>query len=62
MHEVAEPGVAAHWTASTREAVDGQYRWLRELRHSRPCPPEEFLEHTKLEMFRTRSRVYPKAI
>src|SRR5439155_11708010 len=55
MHEVAELGVAAHWIYKQQAArVDGrQYRWLRELvvilEHA--SNPEEFLEHTKLEMF-----------
>jgi GTP diphosphokinase / guanosine-3',5'-bis(diphosphate) 3'-diphosphatase len=54
MHEVAELGVAAHWIYKHEaERTDGpQYRWLRELvdilEHS---SPEEFVEHTKLEMF-----------
>jgi GTP diphosphokinase / guanosine-3',5'-bis(diphosphate) 3'-diphosphatase len=54
MHEVAELGVAAHWIyKQVAERADGQqYRWLRELvdilEHS---SAEEFLEHTKLEMF-----------
>jgi GTP pyrophosphokinase len=55
MHEIAELGVAAHW--SYKQGVgrtDGpQYRWLREmvdvLDHA--SGPEEFLEHTRLEMF-----------
>jgi len=55
MHEVAELGVAAHWTyKSGEQRTDGtQYRWLRELldivEHAQK--PEEFLEHTKLELF-----------
>jgi GTP diphosphokinase / guanosine-3',5'-bis(diphosphate) 3'-diphosphatase len=54
MHEVAELGVAAHWIYKQEsQRTDGtQYRWLRQLvdilEHS---SPEEFLEHTKLEMF-----------
>jgi GTP diphosphokinase / guanosine-3',5'-bis(diphosphate) 3'-diphosphatase len=54
MHEVAELGVAAHWVYKQQAGrTDGpQYRWLRELvdilEHS---SPEEFVEHTKLEMF-----------
>ncbi|MBV9554001.1 MAG: bifunctional (p)ppGpp synthetase/guanosine-3',5'-bis(diphosphate) 3'-pyrophosphohydrolase [Alphaproteobacteria bacterium] len=54
MHEVAELGVAAHWIYKQEAGrTDGpQYRWLRELvdilEHS---SPEEFVEHTKLEMF-----------
>ena len=62
MHEVAELGVAAHWKykdsdlfgASALKPVEGrQYSWLRELldilEHAQS--PQEFLEHTKLEMF-----------
>jgi guanosine-3',5'-bis(diphosphate) 3'-pyrophosphohydrolase len=54
MHEVAELGVAAHWAYKANGRSDGkQYRWLRELleivEHAQN--PEEFLEHTKLEMF-----------
>jgi guanosine-3',5'-bis(diphosphate) 3'-pyrophosphohydrolase len=55
MHEVAELGVAAHWSykqgAGTTEGP--QYRWLRELLDilEHAAGPEEFLEHTKLEMF-----------
>src|SRR6202035_2849291 len=55
MHEVAELGVAAHWIYRQSEArTDGrQYRWLRELLDilDHASGPEEFLEHTKLEMF-----------
>ncbi|WP_374374876.1 bifunctional (p)ppGpp synthetase/guanosine-3',5'-bis(diphosphate) 3'-pyrophosphohydrolase [Dongia sp.] len=55
MHEIAEMGVAAHWgykQGATK--IDGrQYRWLRELLDilEHASGPEEFLEHTKLEMF-----------
>jgi len=55
MHEVAELGVAAHWNykqgVGTTEGP--QYRWLRELLDilDHASGPEEFLEHTKLEMF-----------
>jgi guanosine-3',5'-bis(diphosphate) 3'-pyrophosphohydrolase len=56
MHDVAELGVAAHWVykQDSAETKDGrQYRWLRDfldiLEHA--SGPEEFLEHTKLEMF-----------
>ncbi len=56
MHEVAEQGVAAHWQYKQGAAhVDGsQYRWIRELLEilEQASNPEEFLEHTKLEMFR----------
>jgi len=57
MHEVAELGVAAHWQYKQGEpgpSKDGmQYRWLRELLEilEHAAEPEEFLEHTKLEMF-----------
>ncbi|GAB3457006.1 RelA/SpoT family protein [Insolitispirillum peregrinum] len=59
MHDVAEMGVAAHWSykqdaAAARALTEGrQYRWLRELLEilEHASNPEEFLEHTKLEMF-----------
>ncbi|MDZ7713269.1 MAG: RelA/SpoT family protein [Rhodovibrio sp.] len=66
MHEVAEYGVAAHWRYKQPDAevdseaigqgrsVDGrQYRWVRELLDilEHASNPEEFLEHTKMEMF-----------
>jgi guanosine-3',5'-bis(diphosphate) 3'-pyrophosphohydrolase len=56
MHEVAELGVAAHWAykQGTPEATDArQYRWVRELLEilEHTSDPEEFLEHTKLNMF-----------
>ena len=56
MHDVAELGVAAHWNykqggTATREGR--QYRWMRELLEilEQASNPEEFLEHTKLEMY-----------
>ncbi len=63
MHEVAELGVAAHWRykstdlfdkdTNTKSVEGRQYSWLRELvdilEHAQS--PQEFLEHTKLEMF-----------
>jgi GTP pyrophosphokinase len=54
MHEVAEYGVAAHWQYKQGTPTDGkQYRWLRELLEilEHASNPDEFLEHTKLEMF-----------
>jgi len=55
MHAVAEYGVAAHWQyKAPGEVPEGsQYRWLRELLEilEHASSPEEFLEHTKLEMF-----------
>jgi guanosine-3',5'-bis(diphosphate) 3'-pyrophosphohydrolase len=56
MHEVAELGVAAHWVykAEAPNTEGRQYRWLRELLDilEHAPDPQEFLEHTKLEMFR----------
>jgi guanosine-3',5'-bis(diphosphate) 3'-pyrophosphohydrolase len=55
MHEVAEYGVAAHWDYKQggRNTDGRQYRWLRELLDilEHAAGPEEFLEHTRLEMF-----------
>ncbi|MFQ5618159.1 MAG: RelA/SpoT family protein [Rhodospirillales bacterium] len=56
MHDIAEHGVAAHWIYKQGAGrMDGrQYRWIRELLDilETAAGPEEFLEHTKLEMFR----------
>jgi len=55
MHEIADGGFAAHWNYKQGGALkdNKQYRWLRDmldiLEHA--DGPEEFLEHTKLEMF-----------
>lgn len=61
MHEIAEYGVAAHWSYKQRSggAVDGvdtdgkQFRWIRELLEilEQSVGAEEFLENTKLEMY-----------
>ncbi len=57
MHEIADNGVAAHWEykqGRPAKLTEGkQYRWLRELLEilENAEEPEEFLEHTKLEMF-----------
>lgn len=56
MHDIAELGVAAHWNYKQGEkgAREGrQYRWMRELLEilEQASNPEEFLEHTKLEMY-----------
>jgi guanosine-3',5'-bis(diphosphate) 3'-pyrophosphohydrolase len=54
MHRVAKLGVAAHWQYKQGESHDGrQYAWLRGLLEimEQASGPEEFLEHTKLEMF-----------
>ena len=56
MHDVAEHGVAAHWNYKQKVSPSAgpQYRWLRELLDilEHADEPEEFLEHTKLEMFK----------
>ncbi|MBY0408527.1 MAG: RelA/SpoT family protein, partial [Rickettsiales bacterium] len=61
MDDIAEYGLAAHWSykqgASNKEnraAHDGkQFRWIRELLDilEKSSNPEEFLENTKLEMY-----------
>lgn len=56
MHETAEHGLAAHWDYKQGGSISTdapQYRWLRELIdiHEHTSGSEEFLEHTKLEMF-----------
>ncbi len=57
MDEIAERGVAIHWQykqGTSKPATEGrQYRWLRELLDilDQAAGAEEFLEHTKLEMF-----------
>ena len=56
MHDVAEHGVSAHWNykLSGSSKTVPQYRWLRELLDilEHADEPEEFLEHTRLEMFK----------
>ncbi|MFM2129511.1 MAG: hypothetical protein RL477_1057, partial [Pseudomonadota bacterium] len=56
MHEIAEWGVAAHWAYKQGPAGEREgrrYGWLRELLQilEQASDPEDFLEHTKLEMF-----------
>ncbi len=67
MQDIAEIGVAAHWLYKQGRGEDGDasdahgadihdghdYRWIRELLEilDHASNPEEFLEHTKLEMF-----------
>ncbi|ABS64475.1 (p)ppGpp synthetase I, SpoT/RelA [Parvibaculum lavamentivorans DS-1] len=63
MHEVAEYGIAAHWLYKEAPAggeddetsgdFAGTFRWLRQLIEmlEHGGTPEEFLEHTKLQMF-----------
>ncbi len=58
MHEVAESGVAAHWSYTDGEifenpfAVD-PFKWIRGLARDfeESANPDEFLENVKLEMF-----------
>ncbi|MEM9148384.1 MAG: bifunctional (p)ppGpp synthetase/guanosine-3',5'-bis(diphosphate) 3'-pyrophosphohydrolase [Pseudomonadota bacterium] len=58
MHDVAESGVAAHWSykngeqSENRFAVD-PFKWLRDLvaRLEKGDEPAEFLENVKLDMF-----------
>lgn len=54
MHHVAEYGIASHWQYKQGASHEGrQYAWLRGLLEilDQASNPEEFLEHTKLEMF-----------
>src|SRR5690606_28643158 len=59
MHQVAEFGIAAHTLYKDGENADGEagsgnaYFWLRRTIESlaEGDSPEEFLEHTKLELF-----------
>lgn len=56
MHEINEFGVAAHWHYKQGTKSDNniqKYRWLKGLLDilENASDPEEFLEHTKLEMF-----------
>ncbi len=62
MHDVAERGVAAHWVyketgsgpaSSAMREESQQYRWLQELLEilENAAAPEDFLAHTRLEMF-----------
>ena len=57
MHDIAENGVAAHWsykqeTGNTRDQK--RYPWVRDLLEilENAAEPQEFLEHTKLELHR----------
>jgi GTP diphosphokinase / guanosine-3',5'-bis(diphosphate) 3'-diphosphatase len=55
MHNIAENGVAAHWTykQNAGKTEGRQYRWIKELLDilEHAASPSEFLEHTKLEMY-----------
>lgn len=59
MDDIAELGVAAHWQYKQKEKKplatrdNQQYRWLRgllDILEHASCP-DEFMEHTRLEMF-----------
>ncbi|MBB5690056.1 bifunctional (p)ppGpp synthetase/guanosine-3',5'-bis(diphosphate) 3'-pyrophosphohydrolase [Roseomonas alkaliterrae] len=57
MHEVAEFGVAAHWVYKQGEQAARdrkRYPWVRDLLEilESAAEPQEFLEHTKLELHR----------
>ena len=55
MHEIAELGVAAHWHYKEGVAADEttEYQWVRELLDiiEHASDPDEFLEHTRLDLF-----------
>ena len=57
MHEIAEMGVAAHWSYKqgvSSDAMEGKkFRWMRELLDilEHTSNPDEVLENTKLEMY-----------
>jgi len=58
MHEVAERGVAAHWSyksdgQSIRRSEVDQLKWLSDLIQvlENTVSPDEFLEHTQMEMY-----------
>ena len=55
MHNIAENGVAAHWTykQNAGKTEGRQFRWIKELLDilEHAASPDEFLEHTKLEMY-----------
>lgn len=54
MQHISEYGVAAHWQYKQKTSLDGrEYAWLRGLLEilEHTSNSQEFLEHTKLEMF-----------
>lgn len=54
MHDIAENGVAAHWSYKQENYIDGkQFKWLRGLLDimEQASTPEEFLDNTKMEMY-----------
>ncbi len=64
MHNEAELGVAAHWAYKdgnhSKDRDITKYRWLRELLEilEQEQKPEDFWEHTKLELFQDRVFVF----
>lgn len=64
MHREAELGVAAHWAykggAQAKERDVTKFRWLRELLDilEQEQKPEDFWEHTKLELFQDQVYVF----
>ena len=64
MHQEAELGVAAHWAYKSGTKADirdiKKYRWLRDLLDilEQEARPEDFLEHTKLELFQDQVFVF----
>lgn len=66
MHEINEMGVAAHWEYKQGESDKQEknvFKWIRELvdilEHSNS--PEEFLEHTKMEMYQDKAFCFTPA-
>ena len=55
MDEISELGVAAHWSykQNGKKTEGRQFRWLKEILDilDNAQRPEEFLEHTKLELY-----------
>ena len=64
MDEFAENGVAAHWMYKngTKFKEGIKFKWVRELLQiiEESNHPNEFLEHTKLEMYNDQVFVYSK--
>ena len=53
MHEVCELGVAAHWAYKQKTSAETSAQLFKELKEiaQNSQPAEEFLEHTKLELY-----------
>ena len=64
MHNEAELGVAAHWIykegSQAKERDTTKFRWMRELLEilEQEQKPEDFWEHTKLELFQDQVFVF----